>query len=66
VNAVRAACQAPGADAGTRWAVWGHSQGGHAALWTGALAAQLAPELTLIGVAAAAPAAELLALAHLQ
>ena len=39
--------------------VWGHSQGGHAALWTGALAASLAPELQLVGVAAAAPAAEL-------
>ena len=66
VNAVRAARQAPDADAGTRWAVWGHSQGGHAALWTGALAAQLAPELTLVAVAAAAPAAELDALVHLQ
>ena len=66
VNAVRAARQAPDADAGTRWAVWGHSQGGHAALWTGALAAELAPELTLVAVAAAAPAAELGALVHLQ
>ena len=66
VNAVRAVRQAPNADAGTRWAVWGHSQGGHAALWTGALAAQLAPELTLIGAAAAAPAAELDTLVHLQ
>jgi pimeloyl-ACP methyl ester carboxylesterase len=59
VNSVRAARQVPGADAGTRWGVWGHSQGGHAALWTGALAATLAPELQLVGVAAAAPAAEL-------
>ena len=66
VNAARAARQAPGADAGTHWAVWGHSQGGHAALWTGALAAQLAPELTLVAVAAAAPAAELDPLVHLQ
>ena len=59
VNSVRAARQVAGADAGTRWGVWGHSQGGHAALWTGALAASLAPELQLVGVAAAAPAAEL-------
>jgi pimeloyl-ACP methyl ester carboxylesterase len=66
VNAVRAALQAPDADAGTRWAVWGHSQGGHAALWTGALAAELAPELSLVAVAAAAPAAELDGLVHLQ
>jgi pimeloyl-ACP methyl ester carboxylesterase len=37
----------------------GHSQGGHAALWTGRLAAQLTPERELVGVAAIAPAAEL-------
>jgi hypothetical protein len=36
--------------------VWGHSQGGHAALYTGQLAASYAPELKLVGVAAAAPA----------
>jgi Secretory lipase len=34
----------------------GHSQGGHAALYTGELAASYAPELKLVGVAAAAPA----------
>lgn len=59
VNSVRAARSFPGADAGTRFAVWGHSQGGHSSLWTGHLAQSLAPELTLVGVAAAAPAAEL-------
>jgi acetyl esterase/lipase len=37
-------------------AVWGHSQGGHASLYTGELAASYAPELKLVGVAAAAPA----------
>lgn len=60
VNAVRAARAFPGAAAGTRWVAWGHSQGGHSSLWTGHLAAELAPELELLGVAAAAPAAELL------
>ena len=45
--------------AGNRFAVWGHSQGGHAALWTGELARTYAPELDLIGIAAAAPASEL-------
>ena len=36
--------------------MWGHSEGGHAALFTGELAARYAPELMLVGVAAAAPA----------
>ncbi len=39
--------------------VWGHSQGGHAALWTGILAHRYAPSLTLDGVAAIAPATDL-------
>ncbi len=59
VNAVRAARQVPGADAGTQYGVFGHSQGGHAAMWAGALAPAYAPELQLVGVAGAAPAAPL-------
>lgn len=59
VNSVRAARNIPDAQAGTDWIVWGHSQGGHSALWTGELAKELAPELTLKAVAAAAPAANL-------
>ena len=59
VNSVRAARNIEQAHAGTDWIVWGHSQGGHSALWTGHLAKELAPELTLKAVAAAAPAAEL-------
>ena len=47
---------------GERFVVWGHSQGGHAALWTGQIAKQYAPELKILGVAAAAPASELAAL----
>jgi alpha-beta hydrolase superfamily lysophospholipase len=66
VNAVRAAREFESAEAGTRWVVWGHSQGGHAALWTGHLAGDLAPELTLLGAAAAAPAAELLPIMEAQ
>ncbi len=57
VRAVRALT-----GAGNRFAVWGHSQGGHAALWTAELAASYAPELDLVGIAAAAPATELAAL----
>ena len=59
VNSVRAVAQLPDADASGTWGVYGHSQGGHSAIWTGQLANELAPELTLVGVAAAAPAAEL-------
>ncbi|GAU83984.1 alpha/beta fold hydrolase [Bosea sp. BIWAKO-01] len=59
VDSVRAAGQLPSAAAGRRFTVWGHSQGGHAALFTGILAKRLAPELDLVGVAAAAPATEL-------
>lgn len=59
VNSVRAARNIEQADASSEWIVWGHSQGGHSALWTGHLAKELAPELTLKAVAAAAPAAEL-------
>jgi acetyl esterase/lipase len=55
LDAVRAAGQIPGAAAGKRFAVWGESQGGHAALWTGQLARSYASDLELIGVAAAAP-----------
>jgi pimeloyl-ACP methyl ester carboxylesterase len=55
LDAVRAAGQIPGAAAGKRFAVWGESQGGHAALWTGQRARHYAPDLDLVGVAAAAP-----------
>ena len=59
VNSVRALRQFPDADAGDDYVVWGHSQGGHSSLWSGHLAEAIAPELNLLGVAAAAPAAEL-------
>jgi pimeloyl-ACP methyl ester carboxylesterase len=36
--------------------VWGYSQGGHAALWTGIVGPRYAPELEIRGVAAIAPA----------
>jgi pimeloyl-ACP methyl ester carboxylesterase len=56
---VRAARAVPGVGDGRSFAVWGHSQGGQAALYTGILASTYAPELNLVGVAAAAPATEL-------
>jgi acetyl esterase/lipase len=57
LDSVRVAHAMGGAQ--TRFAVWGHSQGGQAALFTGVLAKSYAPELDLAGVAAAAPATEL-------
>jgi acetyl esterase/lipase len=62
LDSVRAARQIPDAGAQARLAVWGHSQGGQAALFTGLEAARYAPELKLVGVAAAAPATDLAAL----
>lgn len=58
LDAVRAAHQLPHQELSNRTVVWGHSQGGQAALWTGALATKYAPELNVLGVAAAAPAAD--------
>lgn len=59
LDAVRAVRNLPEAHAGDRFALWGHSQGGHATLFAGVLAASYAPELHLAGVAAAAPATAL-------
>jgi acetyl esterase/lipase len=57
LDSVRAARALTGAP--NRFAVWGHSQGGQAALFTGLTAASYAPDLDLVGVAAAAPATDL-------
>ena len=65
-NSVRALDGVPNASAGSRWVVFGHSQGGHSALWTGALAQSLLPDRQLLGVAAAAPAADLPAIMDVQ
>jgi pimeloyl-ACP methyl ester carboxylesterase len=59
IDSVRVAGSLPGAGGGKKFVVWGHSQGGHAALFTGIIAKTYAPELDLLGVAAAAPATDL-------
>lgn len=66
VTSVQAARSLPDVQASTSWSVFGHSQGGHSALWAGELASELAPDLRLVGVAAAAPAAELAQIVELQ
>jgi alpha-beta hydrolase superfamily lysophospholipase len=62
LDAVRAARQLPEISLDRRTVVWGHSQGGHAALWTGIRASDYAPDVPLSGVAAVAPATDLSAL----
>jgi len=57
LDAVRAARQMPELTLDDRTAVWGHSQGGHSALWTGSVGPRYAPEVKIVGVAAIAPAA---------
>ena len=61
LDAVRAAQQIGAAEAGNRFAVWGESQGGHAALWTGQLARVDGAGLELVAVAAGAPPTDLAA-----
>jgi pimeloyl-ACP methyl ester carboxylesterase len=68
LDAVRAARLLParfraGARLSPRTVVWGHSQGGNAALWAGVLAPAYAPGLRLAGVAAVSPVADLTAFA---
>jgi hypothetical protein len=62
LDAVRAARQIDGLSLDPHTVVWGHSQGGHAALWTGLLGPRYAPDVLLAGVAALAPATELVPL----
>lgn len=59
IDAVRAARHLPDAQAGARFAALGFSQGGHATLSVAADAATYAPELDLVGVAAASAPTEL-------
>jgi pimeloyl-ACP methyl ester carboxylesterase len=59
LDSVRAAREFLQQSEPTRFAVWGHSQGGQAALYAGLNAKTYAPELKLVGIAAAAPATDL-------
>lgn len=55
IDSVRAARQIPNVGGSSRYALWGYSQGGHSALFAAGMSATYAPELSLVGVAAAAP-----------
>ncbi len=54
IDAARAARQMPDVEIGDRFAIWGYSQGGHAALWANQIASTWAPELSLVGTVAGA------------
>lgn len=56
IDIVRAARNMNETGASSNYFVFGHSQGGQAALFAGQMASTYAPELQLLGVAAAAPA----------
>ncbi len=58
LDAARAAHDLKAAEVGNNVLVLGHSQGGHAALFAGELAASYAPGLHVLGVVAEAPAAD--------
>lgn len=59
LDSVRAARAMPQARASSRFGLWGESQGGFSALWAAKSAASYAPELQLVGAAAAAPPTDL-------
>jgi acetyl esterase/lipase len=55
IDSVRAAGQLDGVETSDQYVVWGHSQGGHAAMFSLHIADEWAPELKLVGVVAGAP-----------
>jgi pimeloyl-ACP methyl ester carboxylesterase len=59
LDSVRAARQMPELTLDKRMVVWGYSQGGHAALWTGIVGPHYAPDLEILGVVAIAPGANI-------
>lgn len=58
LDIARAAAELAGVGEDLPVLVWGHSQGGHSALWAGELAAEWTPELDVRGVVAGAPASD--------
>jgi pimeloyl-ACP methyl ester carboxylesterase len=60
LDSVRAARQMPELKLDSRAVVWGHSQGGHAALWTGIIGSGYAPDVQLAGVVGIAPPGDML------
>ena len=59
LDSLRAAMAMKEVDILPQTVVWGHSQGGNSALWTGMVAKTYAPEIDVLGIAALAPATNL-------
>jgi pimeloyl-ACP methyl ester carboxylesterase len=59
LDSVRAARQMPELTLDKRTVIWGYSQGGHVALWSGIVGPRYAPDLEILGVAAIAPPANI-------
>ena len=55
IDIVQGVRSIPAFSAGTTFAAWGHSQGGHAALFARKVAARWAPDLRMVGAVAVAP-----------
>ncbi len=64
LDAVLAAREMVGVALRPETVAWGHSQGGHAALWMSTIAADYAPEVEMRGTAVLAPVTDPLALAE--
>lgn len=62
LDAVRAARQLEDITLSEKTVLWGHSQGGGSALWAAAIAKEYAPDLPIEGIAAFAPASDLIGL----
>lgn len=60
LDIVKMAQTFPNASASKRYVVWGHSQGGHAAMFAGHIAAAYAPGIELVATVAGAPPSQLL------
>lgn len=63
LDAVLAARELDGVALSRSTVAWGHSQGGHAALWMAEIAADYAPDIDLLGAAVLAPVTDPLELA---
>ncbi|WP_404288861.1 lipase family protein [Glutamicibacter arilaitensis] len=63
LDATRAASELPDVNLSKQTVLWGHSQGGHAALFGAENAVSYAPELEVLGAAGMAPATDLTRLA---
>jgi alpha-beta hydrolase superfamily lysophospholipase len=59
LDSAKAAQQIEDFHIGRQVVIWGHSQGGHSALWAGIRAAAYAPDIDVAGIIAMAPASDL-------